>query len=262
MRAAELTRTVKGRSNIRSAGATVLILLAAGLMLVGCRPMTQPSEASSLVRVGNGVIADRSASQAPLDVGRTGSGAAALMQLELLPVKGKAPKTGYERAEKFGSPWTDDSDAPLAHNGCDTRSDIIMRDLVDRTYKSNSKCVVLKGTLHDQYTGTTIAYVRGPQTSSAVQVDHVVALSNAWQTGAQQLIQQQRISLANDPRNLQAVQGRANQQKSDQDTASWLPPNKSYRCTYVSRQIQVKRIYRLWVTPAEKAAMIRVLQNC
>ncbi|CAG7637877.1 hypothetical protein E143388_07940 [Rhodococcus opacus] len=118
------------------------------------------------------------------------------------------------------------------------------------------------GTLHDTYTGTTISFVRGQDTSTAVQIDHVVALSDAWQKGAQQLSAEQRRDLANDPRNLQAVDGPTNGQKSDSDAASWLPPSKEYRCTYVSRQIDVKSLYNLWVTQAEKDAMIRVLQAC
>lgn len=124
--------------------------------------------------------------------------------------------------------------------------DILRRDLVNLTYKSSTRhCVVATGTLHDSYIGTTIAFVRGQDTSTAVQIDHVVALSDAWQKGAQQLSPEQRRDLANDPRNLQAVDGPTNSKKSDSDAASWLPPNKSYRCTYVSRQIDVKARYRL-----------------
>ena len=144
-----------------------------------------------------------------------------------------------------------------------SRNDILRRDLVDVTYKPNTKdCVVSAGTLHDVYTDSTIKFTRGENTSTAVQIDHVVALSDAWQKGAQQLTAEQRKNLANDPRNLQAVDGPTNGQKSDSDAASWLPPNKAYRCTYVSRQIDVKSLYSLWITKAEKEAMQRVLANC
>ncbi len=95
-----------------------------------------------------------------------------------------------------------------------------------------------------------------------MQIDHVVALSDAWQTGAQQLTASQRLALANDPLNLLAVDGAANQQKEDSDAASWLPPRKTFRCAYVSRQVAVKVRYRLWVTAAEKAAIARVLSSC
>jgi hypothetical protein len=118
------------------------------------------------------------------------------------------------------------------------------------------------GTLADPYTGTSISFLRGQDTSSAVQIDHVVALSDAWQKGAQQLTPAKRIDFANDPRNLQATDGPTNQQKSDGDAATWLPPSKSYRCTYVARQVDVKTEYQLWVTQAEKDAIARVLSSC
>ena len=182
--------------------------------------------------------------------------------LESLAVKGRAPKTGYERSQ-FGQAWSDDVSVADGHNGCDTRNDILGRDLSGVTLKPGTNgCVVLSGTLDDPYTRTSIAFTRGSATSSKVQIDHVVALSDAWQKGAQQLSAEQRRNLANDPRNLQATDGRTNQAKGAGDAATWLPPNKSYRCTYVERQIAVKAIYHLWVTAAEKQAMIRILSNC
>lgn len=181
----------------------------------------------------------------------------ALRQLEGLEVKGRAPKTGYSR-EEFGQKWKD-----VDRNGCDTRNDILGRDLVDVQVKQGTRnCKVLKGTLHDPYTGTTIEFLRGPNTSQKVQIDHVVALSDAWQKGAQQLSAQERESFANDPLNLLAVDGPSNQQKGAGDAATWLPKNKSFRCTYVSRQIAVKAKYRLWVTQAEKNAMLEILNKC
>ncbi len=177
-------------------------------------------------------------------------------------MKGRAPKTGYDRA-LFGQAWSDDVSVEGGHNGCDTRNDILQRDLTELVFKPRTRdCVVLRGTLDDAYTGTRIDFVRGATTSSAVQIDHVVALSDAWQKGAQQLSTEERTDFANDPRNLQAVDGPANQRKGDGDAATWLPPNRRYRCTYVARQIEVKASYRLWVTKAEKAAMQRVLGSC
>ena len=185
-----------------------------------------------------------------------------LALLSALPVKGRAPKTGYRRAE-FGDAWTDDNNVAGGHNGCDTRNDILRRDLTNLVIKPGSHgCAVASGILHDPYTATTIVFTRGVSTSNRVQIDHIVALSDAWQTGAQQLTVTQRIDLANDPRNLQAVDGPTNEAKSDSDAASWLPPNKSYRCTFVTRQIQVKAVYHLWVTAAEKAAMQQQLTHC
>lgn len=177
--------------------------------------------------------------------------------LNQLPVKGRAPKTGYARTQ-FGPAWAD-----VDHNGCDTRNDILNRDLKDVTHRPGTHdCIVLTGVLNDPYTGRTIHFQRGRDTSTAVQIDHVVALSDAWQTGAQQLSADRRRELANDPDNLLAVDGPANQQKSDSDAASWLPANRSFRCAYVARQIGVKRKYSLWVTAAEKGAMQRVLSSC
>ncbi|WP_368680818.1 HNH endonuclease family protein (plasmid) [Rhodococcus opacus] len=185
-----------------------------------------------------------------------------LATLETLPVKGRAPKTGYTRDE-FGQAWSDDVTVAGGHNGCDTRNDILGRDLIDRTYKDGTKnCVILTGTLNDPYTGKTIAFTRGKDTSSSVQIDHVVALSDAWQKGAQQLDDTTRRNLANDPRNLLAADGPANQQKSDGDAATWLPANKSFRCVYVAKQVGVKAAYQLWVTQAEKDAIARVLSAC
>lgn len=184
---------------------------------------------------------------------------AALGQLE---VKGRAPKTGYDR-DLFGQAWTDDVGVEFGHNGCDTRNDILRRDLRDVTFRPGTRdCVVLTGVLDGPYTGERIEFQRGQDTSSLVQIDHVVALSDAWQKGAQQLTEQQRRDFANDPLNLLAVSGWANQQKGDGDTATWLPPRTGFRCSYVSRQVLVKERYGLWVSPAERDAMDRILSSC
>lgn len=176
--------------------------------------------------------------------------------LATLPIKGRAPKTGYDRAQ-FGQAWAD-----VDRNGCDTRNDILKRDLTGITYTNSVPCKVQSGTLADPYTGTTINFLRGSATSIAVQIDHVVALSDAWQKGAQQLTAEQRTAFANDPLNLQATDGPTNQQKGDGDAATWLPPNKGFRCEYVGRQISVKATYGLWVTQAEHDAMARILGDC
>jgi len=172
--------------------------------------------------------------------------------LETLAVKGRAPKTNYARAQ-FGDGWT-------RKNGCDTRNIILNRDLTSS--ELNSECQVTSGRLNDPYTGETIAFTRGASTSTEVQIDHVVALSDAWQKGAQQLSAERREALANDPLELLAVSGEANQQKSDGDAATWLPSNRSFRCQYVARQIAVKHKYTLWVTAAEKDAMKKILAAC
>lgn len=173
--------------------------------------------------------------------------------LNALPVKGRAPKTGYSRSQ-FGDGWA-------KSGGCDTRNQILARDLKDVTYEMNS-CLVSTGTLQDPYTGKSIQFIRGSQTSSLVQIDHVVALSDAWQKGAQLLTPLLREQLANDSLELLAVDGPANQNKGDGDAATWLPSNKSFRCTYVARQVSVKLKYSLWVTAAEKNAISNILEQC
>jgi hypothetical protein len=220
---------------------TAAIVMAAVLALSGC-----------------GVVdLDIPAIAAPATSTPSGPPGSALSTLATLPVKGRAPKTGYARAQ-FGDAWTDTD-----RNGCDQRNDVLARDLTDRTTKPGTRdCVVLTGTLTDPYGGATIAFQRGPKTSEAVQIDHVVALSDAWQTGAQQIGVAQRIDFANDLLNLMAVDGKVNSSKSDGDAATWLPPQKAFRCTYVARQVAVKARYHLWVTPAEHDAIARILATC
>jgi hypothetical protein len=183
------------------------------------------------------------------------TGQAAVDVLATLPVKGRAAKTGYDR-EQYGPPWVD-----VDRNGCDTRNDVLARDLTGEQFKPGTHdCVVLSGTLADPYTGQTIAFVRG--SGASVDIDHVVALGDAWQTGAFGWDEARRTALANDPLNLLAVDYSANRQKGDADAASWLPANRGYRCAYVARQVAVKAAYGLWVTQAEHDAIAGVLAGC
>jgi hypothetical protein len=209
---------------------TVLSLLVVGVAMLAATPQIYPQQ---------GVI--QAAVSAKGDAAQV---------LNTLIVKGRAAKTGYARAE-FGNGWS-------TQKGCDTRNIILLRDLTNTSV--DDSCRVLSGTLDDPYTATTIQFTRTE--GDAVQIDHVIALSDAWQKGAQQLSKQQRIALANDPLELLAVDGPSNQQKGDGDAATWLPANKDFRCQYVARQIAVKQKYALWVTTAEKEAMISVLSKC
>lgn len=177
----------------------------------------------------------------------------AVDSLAKLAVKGRAPKTNYSRSQ-FGNGWA-------VWRSCDTRQRILLRDLTDVVLSSDN-CTVSSGTLHDPYTAKVISFMRGSGTSSLVQIDHVVALSDAWQKGAQGWTTAKREQLANDDLELLAVDGAANQQKSDGDAATWLPSNKAFRCQYVARQIAVKLKYELWITSAEHDAMQRVLADC
>ncbi|CCQ13388.1 MULTISPECIES: GmrSD restriction endonuclease domain-containing protein [Nocardiaceae] len=265
----------KGRRKLPWVTGAVLSVL----LIVGCVDQTgttdsaaQAAVVTSATTTGTSIVSTSSyappaaASSDPTTPGptldNTDTVTAALRMLATLPIKGRAPKTGYDR-DMFGQAWTDDVDVDGGRNGCDTRNDLLRRDLIDITLKPGSNgCTVQSGTLADVYTAASISFVRGSDTSSDVQIDHIVALSNAWQTGAQQLDQATRANFANDPRNLQAVDGPANQQKSDGDAATWLPSNKAYRCTYVARQVAVKAAYGLWVTPPEHDAIVRVLRDC
>lgn len=216
-----------------------------GLIVSSCSVLSGESAQKSRVQVVTEAVTGISINvvEARLTLGR-------------IPTKGRAPKTGYSR-DKFGQKWAD-----IDKNGCDQRNDVLGRDLSMVVRKPGSDCVVQSGILADLYTGHMIAFERGRETSSAVQIDHVVALSDAWQKGAQQLPEKTRERLANDPDNLIAVDGPTNRKKSDGDAATWLPPDRSSWCDYAARQIMIKDRYGVWVTAPERAALERVLDGC
>ena len=227
----------------------VLFLIYVAIFGSGDSPTPTPSPTSSAVETLEPIPEPtESAIDLPKKKGE------ALRALAKLPIKGRAPQTGYSR-EIFADGWD-------YSNGCDTRNRILARDLTQYSYRSGSYCIIETGILDDPFTGQIIAFQRGISTSLDVQIDHVVSLSDAWQKGAQQLSGYQRYMIYNDPLNLLAVWGPANSQKSDSDAASWLPSNKSFRCSFVARQIAVKAKYQLWVTQAEHDAMTRVLVTC
>jgi hypothetical protein len=177
----------------------------------------------------------------------------AITTLNKLEVKGRATKTGYTRSQ---FPHWSDPD----RNGCDARYDTLKRDLTDITYKAGTRdCKVIAGQLLDPFSGKVIIF---SPTKVVIDIDHVVALSNAWQTGAAYFDKNTRLLIANDPINLLAVDAKLNRQKGDGDAATWLPPNKSFRCEYVARQVAVKSKYKLWVTEPEKAAITKILSSC
>ncbi|WP_345710250.1 HNH endonuclease family protein [Kineococcus glutinatus] len=178
----------------------------------------------------------------------------ALAAVDELEVKGRAPRTGYSR-DRFGDGWQDPDG-----NGCDTRNDVLRRDLAAVQVRGDDPCVVQRGTLTDPYSGAVVDFRRGQGTSDDVQIDHVVALSDAWQKGAAAWSEEERERFANDPFELLAVDGGLNAAKGDGDAATWLPPRG--RCAYVARQVAVKLRYELWVTAAERDAMRDVLSDC
>jgi len=229
----------------------------------GATPDVASAEAPVLTPLGaTSSTAGSTAVAVTQSAGDPGLAAVALSALAQLDVRTADPQMGYRR-DLFGQAWSDDVTVEGGHNGCDTRNDILRRDLASVQIKVGTNgCVVLTGTLDDPYSAQTIAFVRGAATSDAVQIDHLVALSDAWRSGAQLLTADQRQDLANDPLNLLAVSGPLNQAKGDSDAASWLPPNAAFRCSYVIRQIQVKTRYGLWVESAEYDAMARILTDC
>lgn len=204
--------------------------------------------------VGTPVVLDaQAAARYPVTAADLAAGRAALATLD---VKGRAPRTGYSR-DAFGQAWAD-----VDRNGCDTRNDVLRRDLTDVTVKPGAQgCVVLRGVLADPYTGRSIAFERGER-SADVQIDHVVALADAWQKGAWRWSDERRREFANDPANLLAVDGGTNQSKGAGDAATWLPPNSGYRCVYALRQTAVKAAYDLAVTQAEHDALARAMGRC
>ena len=177
----------------------------------------------------------------------------ALVALNNLEVKGRAPKSGYARSQ---FPHWSDPD----RNGCDARNDTLKRDLTNITYKAGTRdCKVIAGQLLDPFSGKVITF---SATKVVIDIDHVVALSNAWQTGAAYFDKNKRSQIANDPLNLLAVDSKLNRQKRDGDAATWLPPSKAFRCEYVARQVAVKAKYGLWVTKPEKVAINKILSTC
>lgn len=181
--------------------------------------------------------------------------AAARKIIEKVATKGRGPKTGYAR-DQFGYAWMDTTDGvPLARNGCDTRNDLLKLNGRKVEFRSGSDCVVVSMTLYDPYTGKDIVWKKSKATE--VQIDHVVPLSYAWQMGAARWDKQKRQRLANDVLNLLSVSGPANSAKRDSGPASWLPPDKSIRCSYSVRFAQAALKYELSVTASDKGMMLR-----
>jgi hypothetical protein len=168
------------------------------------------------------------------------------------------------RRDAFGDTWTDDNPAPGGHNGCDTRNDILDRDLVEKTYVSIKRCpnAVASGTLRDPYTNATVPFVRGNQIGAAVQIDHIVPLALAWDLGARNWTDETRLRFANDPANLIAVDGPTNQDKGDKEPATWMPPNTAFRCQYAMQFIAVLRGYALPVDAPSATVLREAAATC
>jgi hypothetical protein len=239
-------------------------------LLVSCTHTTQAHKlapSSALLTASTAVassmsplLATASASPAPVSAAKVTASPAAnaspttfaageLAALARLSIKGLAPITGYSRAQ-FGPTWPELAD-------CDARNRVLARDLTKTTLQGS--CIVKTGTLLSPYSGATINFGPNP---AAVQVDDVVALPDAWQTGAQTWTAGKREIFANDLLELLAVDAASAEQKGDADAATWLPSNKAFQCDYVETQIDVKTRFGLWVTQAEHDAIARVLASC
>jgi Protein of unknown function (DUF1524) len=204
---------------------------------------------------------DRAQFVAGADVPTIAPGVDVLAGIPVVPLRIR----GYEyRRAAFGESWTDDNSAPGGHNGCDTRNDILERDLVDKTYVSISRCprAVATGTLYDPYTNITVPFVRGPQTGADVQIEHIVPLAYAWDQGARAWTDEMRVRFANDPANLLAVQGQINQDKGDKEPALWMPPNGAFHCQYAVQFIEVLRGYALPIDAPSVPTLRRAAESC
>ncbi|BBY96764.1 HNH endonuclease family protein [Mycolicibacterium fallax] len=204
----------------------------------------------------------RSASfAAEADVPTVTAGTDVLAGITVLPQRIR----GYDyRRAAYGQAWTDENDAPGGHNGCDTRNDILNRDLVDKTYTAIKRCpdAVATGVLHDPYTNATVDFTRGAKVGQAVQIDHIVPLAYAWDMGARDWPEGLRVRFANDPANLLAVQGQANQDKGDLPPGRWMPPNRAFWCQYAMQFIEVLRGYRLPVDQPSADALREAAATC
>lgn len=248
------------RARLRAGAAGVLALA----LLSGCAaldtadaPENRPQTTAEAYPKLAGQVEDAQEHPDSAESEQADMAATALEVLDSIPVAERTEWDGpFDRATNFGDGWAD-----LDGDGCNTRNEVLESQLSDVELLRDN-CRVDTGVLEDPYTGETVTFQRGQHSSEKVQIDHVVAVYNAWRTGAQDLSYEERVAFANDPLNLQATQDWVNDEKMSLDASQWLPPDESYHCTYVSRQIAVKATYHLWVTPAEDAAMRDVLAEC
>ncbi len=244
-------RTMKLSYRSRRIISIIVVLLIVSVTLIINSSRNIEKESSSETAVTNG----DTQSVNPLGVSsdnNVDTDKLARVVLEQIEIKGRAPKTGYDRKE-FYSTWPN-------VNGCSLRQIIIKREMGDSAVLDG--CDVVAGKFVEPYTGNEMTFYQKSDFSKKIQIDHVVALSDAWQKGAQYMEKETRYAMATDPLNLLAVDASANQKKSDGDAATWLPPNKQFRCQYIARQISVKKKYNLWITQAEHDAMENVLSVC
>lgn len=161
----------------------------------------------------------------------------------------------YDR-DLFGTSWFD-----VDGNLCDTRNDVLQRDMRD-IHLAADQCKVMSGVLDDPYTGSAISFERGEQTSQAVQIDHIIPLSYAWKHGAWSWDDSARLAFANDPANLLAVDGPTNNGKGGKGPARWMPPNESYRCVYATKFVTVAATYELQISEDDRQSLAATIASC
>ncbi|WP_245569758.1 HNH endonuclease family protein [Gordonia shandongensis] len=215
--------------------------------------------AALTVTVAVGVGWPRERSSLPAEVV-----AVARDRLGALTVVDRRPAAGrdYER-DAFGPAWTDAAAVAGGGNGCDTRNDILERDVsvTARTAVASCPEAVAAGTLTSPYTGRSMSFRRGRE-SAAVQIDHIVPLAYAWDLGAWEWSPDRRWSFANDPANLVAVDAASNQAKSDLEPARWMPPLRGFHCQYAVQIVVVLAAYGLPVDAPSRTILDGVLAGC
>lgn len=218
------------------------------------QPSQVPSTSSTVIESEEPRITATATPEAPSPAPEpTNKTSTALKAAKALQVRGRAATTDYSR-DAFGAAWKD-----VDRNGCDTRNDILKRDFSTAIFKAGTgDCKVIGGTWTDPYSNESYTFDKAP---SGAQIDHVVALKNAWQMGADLWTDQMRVEYANDPLNLIVTIASLNQQKSDSNAASWLPPYKPGRCAFIATQIAVKTKWKLYVTDAEKEVFVAILNK-
>lgn len=247
-----LMRRRTGSAITAAAGLVAVAIVAFANLAQDATVVERPTLAPAATAEAPGEVAPESpAPSAPIST----EAGHALAQLEQLTITEPSSTTKYVR-DYFGQKWAD-----VDRNGCDTRNDILARDLTDLTFKPGTRdCVVLSGVLYDRYTDETIQFVRVSEGYQPVQIDHVIPLSVAWASGSESWTLDKREQFANDPLNLQTTT--ANQQKGDSTPSRWMPESATAACEYSARYVTVLDAYDLTVTADDAAALRATLTSC
>ncbi|MFJ8212277.1 HNH endonuclease family protein [Streptomyces sp. NPDC096033] len=222
----------------------LVVVVAAALLVTGCHHQDATPPPARIPLVGHGFPPDAATARA---------------QLKGLKVEWGRNWESYKR-EAFGRYWSDDTDGVGGRNGCDTRDDVLRRDLAELREGDRNPCVVVSGLLHDPYTGKELPYTY--RRASQIETDHVVALGAAWRAGAYAWTPARRLEYANDLDVLLAVDKQTNQDKGSRTADKWRPPRRAYWCEYARRYTGIKAKYGLSVTPPEKTALEELLGTC